>query len=427
MSHTKLNKIVSVVMLLSVLLMPGVVLANQSLSPKTYERLNEIQELIQSEQFTEALQVVSELEADLTPGFGLALAYQMHAQLMLAQEDSQQALLYFNKALELEVLKPSQAVSLATNVAQLYLSSSQPAQAVAVLESRIIAAEKEKAGSTVSMAYITLGSALQVQKQYARSIPWLQEGVKRSDKPKENWLQMLMAAHYQIKQFAEAIAVLEQLIVINADKEEYWLQQASLYQLREKPVQALNTLEAAYVKGVLVKEDGLILMTQLLINQGVPERAARILNDLLKNQQVELSEENLRLMASAWLQGKERVHAIAGLVQAAEQSKKEIADLPDEADRNKRQKGTAKLYYRAAQLAFEVSDFKTAVLQYQNARQEGLSANQHALSLLMQGNAYFELENYQMAKVYFSKAQQEPRTTAAAKSWLDYMTQLKVI
>ena len=228
MLHTKLNKIVSIVMLLSVLFVPGIVLANQSLSPKTYERLNEIQELIQSEQFTEALQVVSELEADLTPGFGLALAYQMHAQLMLAQEDSQQALLYFNKALELEVLKPSQAVSLATNVAQLYLSSSQPAQAVTVLESRIIAAEKEKAGSTVSMAYITLGSALQVQKQYADSISWLQEGVKRSDKPKENWLQMLMAAHYQIKQFAEAIAVLEQLIVINADKEEYWLQQASL-------------------------------------------------------------------------------------------------------------------------------------------------------------------------------------------------------
>jgi len=168
-------------------------------------------------------------------------------------------------------------------------------------------------------------------------------------------------------------------------------------------------------------------MTQLLINQGVPERAARILNDLLKNQQVELSEENLRLMASAWLQGKERVHAIAGLVQAAEQSKKEIADLPDEADRNKRQKGTAKLYYRAAQLAFEVSDFETAALQYQNARQEGLSSNQHALSLLMQGNAYFEMENYQMAKVYFSKAQQEPRTTAAAKSWLDYMSQLEVI
>jgi tetratricopeptide (TPR) repeat protein len=427
MLRTKLNKIISVVMLLSVLFMPGIVLANQSLSPKTYERLNEIQELIQSEQFTEALQVVSELEADLTPGFGLALAYQMHAQLMLAQEDSQRALLYFNKALELEALKPSQAVSLATNVAQLYLSSSQPAKAIAVLQSRIVAAEKEKAGSTVSMAYITLGSALQVQKQYADSIPWLQEGVKRSDKPKENWLQMLMAAHYQIKQFAEAIAVLEQLIVINADKEEYWLQQASLYQLREKPAQALNTLEAAYIKGVLVKEDGLILMTQLLINQGIPERAARILDNLLKNQQVELSEENLRLMASAWLQGKERVQAIAGLIQAAEQSKKEIAELPDEADKNKRRNGTAKLYYRAAQLAFEVSDFETAALQYQNARQEGLSLNQHALSLLMQGNAYFELENYQMAKVYFSKAQQEPRTTAAAKSWLDYMSQLEVI
>jgi tetratricopeptide (TPR) repeat protein len=45
----------------------------------------------------------------------------------------------------------------------------------------------------------------------------------------------------------------------------------------------------------------------------------------------------------------------------------------------------------------------------------------------MQGNAYFELEEYQNAKVYFSKALAEPNSTNSAKAWLDYMQQLEVL
>jgi tetratricopeptide (TPR) repeat protein len=45
----------------------------------------------------------------------------------------------------------------------------------------------------------------------------------------------------------------------------------------------------------------------------------------------------------------------------------------------------------------------------------------------MQGNAYFELEEYQNAKVYFSKALKEPDSTNSAKAWLDYMQQLEVL
>lgn len=414
--------------LLALILFNSSAWANQSLSQKTYESLSEIQQYIQQQNYSEAEELINELESDLTPGFALALTYQTHAQLYNAQDNSRQALNYFNKALDLNALKPSQALSLATNVAQLYLSSSQPDRAIKVLESRIAQAEQEKAGSTMAMAYITLGSAFQVKKDFQSSIPWLLEGVSRSQKPRENWLQMLMAAHYQIKQYTEAVAVLDKLIVINPEKEDYWLQQASLYQLLGKPDAALITLNGAYVKGVLNKENGLILFTQLLINESLPEYAGRTLQHLLSNQKIELSEDNLRLMASAWLQGKERPQAIQGLIRAAQQAQKDAqgVDLNKQEQKEKKQ-GGAKLYYRAAQLAFEVGDYKTAAQQYQNARDLGLSGNQYAFSLLMQGNAYFELQNYSMARVYFSKAQKEPRTTAAAKSWLDYMKQLEVI
>jgi tetratricopeptide (TPR) repeat protein len=396
-------------------LFSAAVTANQSLSPKTYQALNDIQTLLTEEKYSEVEEGLLDLEENLTPGFGLALTYQIHAQLYLAKENSEKALVYFNKALALEAMKAIQAVSLATNVAQLYLADNQVDQAILTLKPRIKAAEKEKTNGTNAMAFITLGSAYQIKQDYAKAVLWLRQGLDRAKKPRENWLQMLMAAHYQLKQYAEAISVIDQLIVLNETKEEYWLQQASLNQMMNKPKAALKVLQLAYVRDLLVKEDGLILLVQLLIGQGVPERGGRILLDLLEQEKIELNDDNWKLLASAWLQSRDRKKAIQAFIQAAELSAN-----------NKEKKAGAKLYYRAAQLQFDESDFKGAVSSFSKAREFGISGKKLGLSLLMQGNSYFELEDYNNAKLYFSKALNEASSTNSARAWLDYMEQLEL-
>ena len=407
--------------------------ANQSLSPKTYQALNDIQTLLAESKFSEVEEGLKDLEENLNPGFGLALTYQIHAQLFLAKEDSPQALNYFNKALALDAMKAVQAVSLATNVAQLYLSNSQIDEAISVLQGRIEAAEKEKASSTNSMAYITLGSAFQLKQDFKSAIIWLQQGIERTPQPRENWLQMLMAAHYQLKQYADAILVLDQLIVMNEAKEEYWLQQASLYQMMNKPKAALKVLQLANVRNILVKEDGLIILVQLLITEGVPERAGRILQELIEQKKIELTEGNWKLLASAWLQSRERKQAISAFINAAKFSLQSANDSSQEksaqsfSNQVKAKQEAAKLYYRSAQLQFDESDFTGAVSSFAKARELGLTGKKVGLSLLMQGNAYFELEEYQNAKVYFSKALKEPSSTNSAKAWLDYMQQLELL
>ena len=40
-------------------------------------------------------------------------------------------------------------------------------------------------------------------------------------------------------------------------------------------------------------------LVQLLLNQGLPERAGRVLNKLMQEQQIEINERNWRLLASA--------------------------------------------------------------------------------------------------------------------------------
>lgn len=399
--------------------------ANQSLSPKTYQKLNDIQTLLTEGQYVEVEEALLELEGDLSPGFGLALSYQIHAQLYLAKENTAQAIVYFNKALDLDAMKAVQAVSLATNVSQLYLSDGKTQQAIDVLEARIEASEAEKKASTMAMAYITLGSAYQVQGNFSASIPWLKEGIKRAKKPRENWLQMLMAAHYQLKQYPEAIELLSQLIVINESKEEYWLQKASLYQIQKMPKKSLEVLELAYIRGVLKKEDGLILLVQLLVTQGIPERGGRLLHEMLQQGAVELNEENWTLLASAWLQGRERSSAIMAFQNAALLSEKELNDAAVQAAENGKARA-AKLYYRAAQLQFDENQFSSAVTSYQKAISLGLTGKKVGIALLMQGNSYFELGDYQNAKLYFSKALAEPSSINGAKAWLNYMQQLEL-
>ena len=406
--------------------------ANQSLSPKTYQALNDIQALLLEEKYSEVEEGLVELEENLTPGFGLALTYQIHAQLFLAQENSLQALAYFNKALSLEAMKAVQAVSLATNVAQLYLANNDGANkqveaAINVLLPRIESAEKEKAGSTNAMAFITLGSAFQLKQDFNNAIVWLQQGIKRAKQPRENWLQMLMAAHYQLKQYQEAILVLDQLIAINEMKEEYWLQQASLNQMLNKPKEALKVLQLAYVRNILVKEDGLIILVQLLITQGIPERGGRILLELLNTNKIELTEDNWKLLASAWLQGRERKQAIQAFIKAAEFSLQSADTNKADTEESKAKLAAAKLYYRSAQLQFDESDFTGAISSFAKARTLGIEGKKLGLSLLMQGNAYFELEEYVDARVYFSKALKEASSSNSARAWLDYMQQLELL
>ena len=422
-------------------------MASPSLSPRAYQALNDIQQAMSESQYAQAEASLQALEQAST-GFALALSYQLHGQLILAQSstsqsnnaeadnahtvNTQEALVYFEKALALEAFKPEQACSVATNMAQLKLSMRQPQQAIALLAPRIETAEQARSSSVASMAYITLAAAHQGLQQYQASIAWLNEGIARAPSARENWLQMLMQAYYQTAQYTQAIEVLKRLIVMNETKQDYWLQQASLHQLLVQPQRALEVLELAYLKGVLKQEAGLILMTQLLINQGIPERGGRILDDLLSNDKITISDKHWQLLAQAWLQGRDRKAAIEALLKSAELASKASVldsndDSIDEAKQPEVLAAPGRLYYRAAQLLFEREQYRRAITVYQQAIEAGLSARQQASSLLHQGNAYFELGLYPEAKRYFSRAQKKPSTTHSATSWLNYMLQLGVL
>jgi len=400
---------------------PVLAAKNTNLSPATYESLNEIQTLMGDEKQDEAEAELKDLIEDLKPGFGLALSYQLYGQLALSRENTTDAIKWFSKSLALDALTTQQEINLSTTVAQLLLSQEKYSAAIKELEPRLKKAQQEEAEAKKQkldgkefippITYITLATGYQVNKNFKASIPLLQEAIRRQkakgDAPKENWLQMLMSAHYQEKQYPQTAAVLDDLIRINPGREDYWQQQASVYQLIRQFKKALNTLELGYSGGYVAKPDSLILLVQLLINQNIPERAGRILQKHLQNGDLELNDRNWKLLAAAWQQGRERDRAAEAMIKAAEY-------MDD-----------GSLILRAAQLKSQDSEYGESLKIAKAAIKKGLKDDAKGRALLLAGQASVELKQLKSARRYFQQALTIGDSAGSARSWLEYINALE--
>ena len=392
-----------------------------NLSPATYNTLNEVQTLLGESKNDEAEAELKDLIDDLKPGFGLALAYQVYGQLELSRDQQNKAIGWFQKSLALDALTDQQTINLSTTVAQLLLAQEKYAQAVKELQPRFDLARKQESEAKQQnpdaayiippVTFITLATAYQVNKEYAVSIPLLREAIKREkekgNSPKENWLQMLMSAHYQLKQYKETAVVLDDLLRINPQREDYWQQQVGVYQILQRFDKALVSLELGYAGGYVTKPDSIILLVQLLINQNIPERAGRILQKHLNNGDLELNDKNWKLLAAAWQQGRERDKAAEAMLSAS----KYLED--------------GKLILRAAQLKEQNSDFKACMSIALDAIEKGLDDDDKGRALLLAGRSATELNDLKAARRYFQQALTLADSAGNARSWLEYINALE--
>ena len=402
---------------------------DMSLTPSEYKLLNEAQELITNQDYEKAEAKLDGIEKREAPRFGLALAYQLHGQLYLAKEENEKALDFFVKSLNLGVLAPDQEANIATTAAQILLSLERPKEAYDELAPRLTRIlEQEQAEhkrhreehrrqakhgeAHKPVVYvqpqnmITVATACQLQKDYKGSIPWIKRALKRAESPKENWLLMLMVALYQDNQLEATAQVLDDLIRLHP-KEDYWMQQAGVYQQLEQTQKSLQTLETAYAGGYLLKPANQMLLVQLLLGQGLPDRAGRLLNELMVKQQVELNERNWRLLASAWQQSRDRDQAVSAMLSASEFM----------------QDGS--LIFRAAQLQAQDLNHAAVLSTIQKALDKGLNEKDKASAIMLAATSAYELHDFASARRYFQQALRFANTAVNAKSWLDYLASLE--
>jgi predicted Zn-dependent protease len=389
--------------------------AADSLSPATYRTLEQVQTAMTDGDWSGADSVLEELIKDLNPGLGLALSYQMQAQIALAQERMTDAEQSLENALALDALPSDQHLNLSSNLAQIYLAGQerreQRTKKAESLLFKAIATAESQATAVPPSTFALLAICLQIQQRYGESIPWLNKAINTQAAlqklPEENWLVMLASALYQTKSYNKAAQALGQLTTLKPNNENYWLQRASMYQLLEQPQQQLAVLELAYAGGYLTQESSLIALAQLLIAQGVPERAARLLQQWLadndKNLTVSDSEANIKLLATAWQLGREDDDAAIVLSQAAIKTNE------------------PQLAFYAMQLAVRRSDCVAAEGFLSQAQELGLDSNKKGDGLLLVGGCAFDNGDKNTARRYFQQALGVAGSAVVAQQWLAYL------
>ncbi|EPQ8264481.1 tetratricopeptide repeat protein [Vibrio diabolicus] len=372
------------------------------LSDRTFRTVNKVQELIATEKYSDAISKLnSALGSTKKKKYDRAVLLQQMGFLYSLKDDYPKAAKYFAEALKLDALPVPVAQQVRYSLAQLYLAEGKFKQSVNTMNEwfKIAETTEEK---PQAHAYITLASAYIQLEDYRNAIPPTKKAIAMTKNPSESWYQLLMSAHYELKQFKSVASVLKILTTKYPQNKRYWTQLSGTYMELKQERNALSTLEMAYKMGLLDGEKEYLRLVNFQAYQGVPFRAAKTLQNLIDEGHVERNATNLEKLGSFWQQAQELGHAIDVYQQAYNLAP------------------AAKTQIKIARLMILDKQYTEATKFAQNSAPDAKRDQKAELSYI-RGMAYFELNQPTNALKAMKSAAQSPDMKAVASPWINFL------
>jgi len=220
-------------------------------------------------------------------------------------------------------------------------------------------------------------------------------------KQNQNPYILKITSFYERKKYKDAVEVLETVVQIFPENKQWWTQLGMFYLLTEDYTKAVQTLDLAYKQGFLEKESEMNTLASLYSQNGMPYKAAKLLEQQIGTGLVKRDEKNLSSLANAY-------HAAQHIGEAADYYG-ELAKLTDE----------AKHYRKQGMLLKQDEQFKRAISAINTAIDKG-AKNKGRLYMSL-AESHFYLEQYKQAYVEIKKAMKDPKTRKAAKGWVSFI------
>ncbi|WP_448569019.1 tetratricopeptide repeat protein [Thalassotalea ganghwensis] len=253
--------------------------------------------------------------------------------------------------------------------------------------------------------HITFAQIYYQDKQFQQSLTSVKQAIalkeQQGEIAKENWLTLLRANFYELKQPVEVTEVMEQLVK-HYPKPEYWLQLAAMYGEIGKEDKQLAVMETAYQAGYIEKSQDILALAQLYRYHQVPYKAAVLLEKAIDSGQVVANERNLESLALAYISAKDDKKAIPVLQQAAK-----IAE-------------TGKFDVMLAQSFLNLEMWQEAIDSADNALERGGIKREGDMHLVL-GMSYFNIGNFEQSLIAFNQAQDIASSEKTAKQWYKYV------
>ncbi|HEX2586377.1 MAG TPA: tetratricopeptide repeat protein, partial [Steroidobacteraceae bacterium] len=254
----------------------------------------------------------SEYEKALV-NYNLGIAYS-------SKNDYPNAAKAFAKSLSANGLPRTQREQVQYNLGQLYIVVGQFDDGIKTLQDYIANA----CGQITAEAHIFLANALSEKKRYQDAAPQIDLALSKTKEPKEQWLQMKLAINYELKDYKACAEALVQLITKVPDKSDYWKQLSSvLYEMKDD-AQSVAVLALADRLGFVQKPNEIKNLYNVYMMLEVPYKAGTLMQDAIDKNRIPASEENLDLIANAWINAHES--------QRAENTLKKLAAMSEKGD-----------------------------------------------------------------------------------------------
>lgn len=375
------------------------------LSPARWQQLAQVQQALAEQHYEQAAEQLQALSRQPLSRLAEAYVLQLQGQLALARQQEAQALAHFASAYALEALPPEEQRRLLHTLARLQLAQQQWQAGVQSLQQwmqQVEAAARadERIGAE---DYLLLAHGHAQLEQWSQVLAPITTAIRLRRQAPEDWYRLQLAAHFELKQWPAATRLLEWLVNHYPQRTQYWEQLASVHQLRDRHAQALATLRAAWLAGRFTQERQYLWLVQLMLQQGVPQRAAELLASAIANGQVSRSLKHERLLAQVQLQAKQYAAGRDTLARIAKRQ-------PDH-----------QIWRQLAYLDLQLGHWDAL----KRSIEQAMALKPDALDLyLLSGIAAVNRADYAHARASFSRAREHQATREQAQSWLNYLEQI---
>ena len=375
---------------------------------RVYTQLARAQKLGDEGDKAAGFAVLKEVEGQLDNlnGYEQAMLYNFYGFMYYANDDIENAITSFTKVISDESAIPDTLlISTRYSLAQLSMQKQDYTTALTHLKAwQEINDKPLTAGQEMLFAQIYYQD-----KHYVDSLLHIENAIStaKSDnkEPKENWLVLKRATHYELDQPKQVTKVMEQLVRLYS-KPQYWLQLAGMYGEIGDEEKQVAVMEAAYQAGYITKSREIITLAQLYQFHGAPFKAARLLNQAIEQGSVVAQEDSLALLSRAYLSAKEPNKAI-----------KVLNQLSSIVDTGKYDALLSQTYLNTEQWQKAITSAEKAINKSKTENTPEYLGNMY----LAQGMAHFNLNAFDESLEAFKQAEVLPKIKKTAQQWVKYV------
>ena len=367
-----------------------------SMSEGTYRALERIHEQIAEDNYKEAEERLAKL---LGRGndYEKAVAYQTLGFVKIQQNDFKNGLQAFETALSLGGLPQLQQEQLKYNAGQLYIADGNYTKGIRTLEEYMA----EACGDIPADAHIQLAAGYAEKKQFRKAIQQVDLALSKTKEPKEQWLQLKLALHYELKEFPACAEVLVKLIALVPDKVDYFKQLSGIYFEIKKDPDSLAVLALAQRQGLFKKESEYKNLASVYMLLDIPYQAGATMAAALEAGAVEASEKNLEFLGDTWLAAREYRRSADALKRAAQVN------------------NNGDIWKRLAQVLAEEERWADAIEAADQAVKAGVESAGDAL--MIKGLASYNANRPKTAIAAFNQALRYEESRKQARQWLTFV------